>query len=520
MRQRKVRKRWVAATGAVALVGAVAAVSIAAESGAGAVGLAIPKQSNVGIKSFDGTNIVTNFYPAQGLTAGQTAPTVLEPSAWGLPAYGPDTVNITNAGIGSFHIDGELVGPATLTAHGYNVVTWNNRGWFGSGGATSLDSPSVEGRDVSAIINWVATQPGVQLDGPNDPLVGMTGLSYGGGVQLSAAAFDHRIDAIEPNMSWFDLVHSVYANQIIKAGWGNLLCLTGNLVGAKYDTEVTNLCKSVGNGNVTAAEIAYGNAASPGPVMGQITAPTLLLAGTGDTLFPLDGDILTYSALKSAGTPVQMVWYCGGHGICNNNPGPSTYTTTLELAFLDKYLKKQDISTGAPFQWIDQSGSWHSEADYPPGASTSVTASGSGTLGVGPFSSSGGLIAAGKASNAINIAVKAPTSPVESVTAGTLTLNYRGLATKKSTAVVAQLLDTTTGNILDDQGTAFPLILDGGSHSTTVALNINPWRFDPSSKVVLQLTDSSGLFYAQQSLGAVSISASLNLPTAPVGAAS
>ena len=92
------------------------------------------------------------------------------------------------------------------------------------GGQVNLDNPAIEGRDVSAIIDWLATQPGVELKGPNDPVVGMTGASYGGGLQLSAAAIDHRIDAIVPDMSWYSLIDSLYPNEVVKAGWGHILC--------------------------------------------------------------------------------------------------------------------------------------------------------------------------------------------------------------------------------------------------------------------------------------------------------
>ncbi len=37
---------------------------------------------------------------------------------------------------------------------------------------------------------------------PGDPRIGMVGASYGGGIQLVAAATDPRIDAIVPTIAW------------------------------------------------------------------------------------------------------------------------------------------------------------------------------------------------------------------------------------------------------------------------------------------------------------------------------
>src|SRR5258708_36419781 len=77
-----------------------------------------------------------------------------------------------------------------LQADGYNVVTWDPRGFGKSTGTIEVDSAQAEARDVERIIDWLATQPNVELDGPRDPRVGMIGASYGGGIQLNTASID------------------------------------------------------------------------------------------------------------------------------------------------------------------------------------------------------------------------------------------------------------------------------------------------------------------------------------------
>ncbi len=479
----------------------------------------VPAQQNAKVASFDGTQLNVDFFPAAGLTTNLTAPTVLEPSGWGLPAYPSWFPTVTSLSLGSISFGADVLGPAALTALGYNVVTWDNRGWFGSGGQVNLDSPAVEGRDVSAIIDWLAAQPGVELKGPNDPVVGMTGASYGGGIQLSAAAIDHRIDVIEPNMSWYSLIDSLYPNQVVKAGWGNILCLSGNLEGARYAPEVTNLCgPALKTGSVTPDELAFGDAASPGPLIGQITAPTLLLAGTVDTLFPINGDIDTYDALRGAGTPVKMMWYCGGHGLCNQSVGPAAQVANVELAFLSRYLKHLDVPTGPGFEYLDQTGTWHSAPSYPVAPTGQLTATGSGTLFISPYSSSGLLgIEATRAANAVNITIPAPSSSVETLTDPELSLTYKGSASKPTAPIFAQLLDRATGTVLDNQATPLQLTLDGATHTVSLPLNMVTWNLTPASRIVLQLTDSSDLFFAQKALGLVHLQAQLTLATSPPG---
>jgi ABC-2 type transport system ATP-binding protein len=477
----------------------------------------VPAQENVKVSSFDGTQLDVNFYPAAGLTEGQTAPTVLVGSFWGLPAYPSSTGLVSSIGVESFSINAELVGPAALTNDGYNVVTWNPRGWYTSGGQVNLDSPSFEGKDVTAIINWLATLPGVQLKAPNYPVVGMTGFSYGGGIQLSAAAIDHRLAVIEPNMSWYSLIESLDPNEVVKQGWGRILCTIGDTVGARYAQQLSQVCnEALNNGNVTAEELELASSASPGPLMKNINTPTLLLSGTVDTLFPLNGDLRTYNALRAAGTPIKMMWYCGGHGICNEPTGTEEHVIEAEFAFLNKYLKGENIATGPGFEYLDQTGTWRSAESYPVASTGQVSASGSGTLGISPLDTSGlSGVQATPALNAVNIPVAAPSSSVETLADPQLSLTYSGFASRTNTPIFAQLVDDSTGKVLDNQATPLPLVLNGFTHTVSLPLNLVAWNLTPSSHITLQLTDATDLYFAQQALGFVNLQARLTLPTAP-----
>ena len=172
--------------------------------------------------------------PAIALPAGKQAPTIL---------YGPGLIEP-----GATNLNGTLLDPiltdfvgqmsiATLRGAGYNVVTWDPRGEWRSGGTLELNSPDYEARDVSAIISWLAEQPEVQLDDPLtlDPRIGMVGVSYGGGIQLVTAATDHRVDAIVPTITYNSLKTSLYKNEAFKNGWGPLLSVGLGLTGARVD---------------------------------------------------------------------------------------------------------------------------------------------------------------------------------------------------------------------------------------------------------------------------------------------
>src|SRR3954468_4576257 len=108
------------------------------------------------VKSFDGTTIAMSFFPAEGLKAGQRVPTVLFGPGWSSARDKNDT--------------GGTIGP--LRKAGYNVLTWDPRGFGQSGGTVTVDAPDREGRDVQALFSYVAKQPEALLDAPGDARLG------------------------------------------------------------------------------------------------------------------------------------------------------------------------------------------------------------------------------------------------------------------------------------------------------------------------------------------------------------
>ena len=82
-----------------------------------------------------------------------------------------------------------------LAADGFVVLAWSARGFGASTGKIGIDAPGAEVADGRALVDYLATRPEVQLDGPGDPRVGVAGASYGGALALSLAGTDPRIDA-------------------------------------------------------------------------------------------------------------------------------------------------------------------------------------------------------------------------------------------------------------------------------------------------------------------------------------
>ena len=124
----------------------------------------------------------------------------------------------------------------SLARAGFAVLTWSARGFGASTGQIALDSPDYEVKDVEGLVSWLAAQPRVLLDHPGDPRVGIAGDSYGGGIALLAAAYDHRIDAVVAQSTWNNLATALFpdaaaggspADGVFKRQWASLLFTAG-----------------------------------------------------------------------------------------------------------------------------------------------------------------------------------------------------------------------------------------------------------------------------------------------------
>ncbi|HEY6319211.1 MAG TPA: CocE/NonD family hydrolase [Acidimicrobiia bacterium] len=481
------------------------------------------RPSDYDVTSFDGTSIRVHWFPNPEATGSTQLPTILKGPGWG-QAGDTDTTTRGNGLFGDVNI-------ADLWNAGYNVLTWDPRGFGKSGGAVSVDAPNVEGRDTQVLLDWVAAQPNVQLDAPGDPRVGMVGGSYGGGIQLVLAAIDCRVDAIVPTIAWHSLASSLFKADTAKQGWGDELYSAAT--GRQLDPHITSAYDS-GNatGTVSIADQAWFASRGPGELVNKIRAPTLLVQGTVDTLFTLQEAETNYKILRSHGVPTAMLWFCGGHGVCLTKGGDPTLLTSSSIAWLNRYLKEDaTVQLGPGFTTVDQNGQELASDVYPPPSGRPVTAHGAGSLPLmqtvfapmhalsGAPSAALGAVAGGitptRAENALELDVRFGSTLVLGSPALTFTYSGTAPAGVRPTRVFAQLVDTATGIVLGNQVTPIDVTLDGATHQATASLETVVFSGAPGNTLSLQLT-SSGQGYAQPRLGGNVrfTSINLSLPTA------
>ena len=246
------------------------------------------------------------------------------------------------------------------------------------------------------------------------------------------------------------------------------------------------------------------------------------MQGTDDTLFTLHEAIVNFKALQAQGVPVQMLWFCGGltggpvaHGVCNTPVGPDPHIDTdYALRWLDHYLKSSGGSVGPRFSWVSDAGVLRGAADYPVAQDAPVKAMGSGTLVMAAGHTSGALIEAQPATNAVDVNLPTPAAGTEMLGEPTLTLTYSGTAANSDGRAYAQIVDHGSNLVLGNQATPIPLTLDGATHTITRPLEAIAADVTAGKSYSLQITDGSDVYFAARQTGVVNFSSvDLSVPT-------
>jgi putative CocE/NonD family hydrolase len=287
-------------------------------------------------------------------------------------------------GFGGSKEDFGKLGPA-FASRGYAFLAYSGLGFGNSGCKITLDDPDYDGRAGVELVDFLggskAAEDGTKIDyivkdGPNDPRVGMIGGSYGGQIQFAIAGLDRRMDAIVPQITWFDLSYSLAPNNtdfvkgvtydtpgVAKLDWPVLFTALGISTGFQQAIQnqdpshlgaCPNFTDQVCRSLVTTALLGYPQPdtlellrhASVTSYIERIKIPTFVIQGQSDTLFNLNEAVATYRGLFGQGTPVKMLWRSAGHsgGGLGTRENDSTnleraYETRMALEWFDFYLR-------------------------------------------------------------------------------------------------------------------------------------------------------------------------------------
>jgi ABC-2 type transport system ATP-binding protein len=90
-------------------------------------------------------------------------------------------------------------------------------------------------------------------------------------------------------------------------------------------------------GRPTPQLLALLRRSSPAPVLARVRAPTLLIQGETDTLFPLSEADANARGIAAGGTPVKVYWFAGGHD-AGGDLAQTDRLRSLVTAWFDHYL--------------------------------------------------------------------------------------------------------------------------------------------------------------------------------------
>lgn len=275
--------------------------------------------------SADTVDLWTSIYTPAGADGASPVPVVLMTHGWG----------------GRHDAGWELQTAQFLASQGYAVIGWDSRGFGNSEGWVELDSPDYEVQDARRMLDLAATLPFVQTDAPGDPRAAMVGVSYAGGVQLLTAAFDDRLEAIVPVITWNDLPRSLAPDGVVKMEWVTLLFGAGTVSGLFGDTPPNQgshlpdatvspiladfFVNGIAQGTLSQQAIDALAYRSPSTYIDDIDTPTLLVQGQGDTLFTWNEAVANYTGIGADGTPVKLIQAQFGHSE-DAAPGEMAFT--------------------------------------------------------------------------------------------------------------------------------------------------------------------------------------------------
>lgn len=332
----------------------------------------------------------------------------------------PRPAIVMTHGFGGSKASTEVTATANLLArNGYVVLTYSSAGFAGSGGCITLQSIDRDALGTQQLVDAVLdVRTDLLRDAGGDLVLGTVGGSYGGGWQLPFAALDDRVQAAAPGRTWSLLRYSLNPNNrvvpgdptgfshglndqgVFKAQWTSLFFAAGNAEPARgnggcpeyklasgdpataagvaclgYLAELCEIYARIATtGDVTAEDRALLDRASGATFLEQLGArrlPVLLVQGQRDTLFNPNDALTTYTALRAAGSPAELVWNWGGHGGYNSRPGecevygggtgaptPSPsgegledcYLSARTLDFFDRHLRGKP-GTAPGFSW-------------------------------------------------------------------------------------------------------------------------------------------------------------------------
>lgn len=461
------------------------------------------------LSSFDGTPIAYTLFLPTGADGDNPVPVVLRTHGWG----------------GSREKTAGSTIQALLDAK-YAVLTWDSRGFGVSGGRVELNSPDYEVRDASALLTMLESNPAIAKDATG-VIAGMSGGSYAGGIQLLTSAFDARVRAIAPEITWSSLPNSLAPNGVVKNQWiqalfwaGLATSTTGGVQQGRpegYDTNLptywTTTMALNGATQETYDALWY---RSPAAHAATMTAPALLMNGWPDSLFTANEAIANYEDIKANGADAKLLFFCGGHAGCPYaSTGQRAFMDASIVNWFDAHVKGLEVSTGDAVQWFDNTNALHSASAWPIPGTTMIAATGAGTLLAQPAPLSGGVVLDASSTQASRESITSFRIPIavpegaQITGVGQATVTIDCGAPCLDVTLFLRLVDVESSHVLD--GVTTPVRFNAASTAQTDLVGVS-YVLPAGHHLALEVSTNDAAFLSSRVPGIVNAQATVHVP--------
>jgi len=221
-----------------------------------------------------------------------------------------------------------LVALTGLVDQGYAVLTFDSRGFGGSGGLVGVAGPR-EVADVGALHAWLAARGDVA-----DAKIAALGFSYGGGTALNSLVAGVPWRAVFVAQTWTDLYGALMPQGLVKSG--SLASLVDAVPPERRDPSLAPVAAAALAGNAAAVR-PWAAERSSLTRLGSVTTPVFMAQGRRDFLFGMEHGSLAYPRLRGS-----KVLYFGLHGHAPSTFPAADTASLLQLArgWLDCHLRE------------------------------------------------------------------------------------------------------------------------------------------------------------------------------------
>lgn len=334
----------------------------------------VGRSYDVTLTAADGESIAFTVHEPATLVGGQKYPLLLNG-----PGFAGTRISAAQRNFAA-PAGTPLVDIATAKQYidaGYGVIAFDQRGFGGSSGTVTIMDPDKDGANLVQIVDWADANLDWAARRDGNLVLGAYGGSYGGGYQLMLNNIDprRRLDAIIPQITWYDLSYSLGPGDVPKSGYGLALTSAGEASsGLQMDPSVRAVLQhGLTNNRYTEEDKAmlryHSNRyfcdgisqAGKRPARHPPKVDALFFQGMYDVVFNLNEAKGNYDCLSASGGDVRLLTYNVGHvlpgglGLISGGfSGPSDFSRcgpweagALSLQWFDAKLKQDPAAIAA-----------------------------------------------------------------------------------------------------------------------------------------------------------------------------